>query len=130
MDFAVCHSAFALCRPMPAKRNPSPKDASSSATIGFEAKLWLAADTAQEEQLTPAQDEWLEWARTISQDLSPFDCGYPDPARDGACDPDSIPFGGPYPAKRDFPRPPTMPKIPPPVVQSGYGNSGHYHPYR
>ncbi len=29
---------------MPAKRNATPKDASSSATIGFEAKLWLAAD--------------------------------------------------------------------------------------
>jgi type I restriction enzyme M protein len=28
---------------MPAKRNATPKDA-SSATIGFEAKLWLAAD--------------------------------------------------------------------------------------
>ena len=28
---------------MPAKRNTQPKDA-SSATIGFEAKLWLAAD--------------------------------------------------------------------------------------
>jgi type I restriction enzyme M protein len=30
--------------PMPAKRKDSAKDSSSSATIGFEAKLWLAAD--------------------------------------------------------------------------------------
>ena len=29
---------------MPAKRNASPKESSSAAAIGFEAKLWLAAD--------------------------------------------------------------------------------------
>ena len=29
---------------MPVKRKDSAKDSSSSATIGFEAKLWLAAD--------------------------------------------------------------------------------------
>lgn len=73
-------------------------------------------------ELTPDQSEWLTWARTISHDLSPFALGYPDPSQDGAFNPDEVPFGGPYPEIRDFPRPPTMPKIPPPVVeQRGYG---------
>ena len=52
--------------------------------------------------------------------MSPLETGYPDPAKDGAFDAAAVPFGGPYPAKRDFPRPPTMPKIPPPVQPSGY----------
>jgi len=75
-------------------------------------------------ELTAEQVEWLAWARKISDDLSPFALGYPEPSKDGAFDPDEVPFGGPYPEIRDFPRPPTMPKIPPPVVQqSGYGYS-------
>jgi hypothetical protein len=80
--------------------------------------------------LTEEQTGWLEWARGITREMSPFGSGYPDPSRDGAFDPESVQFGGPYPAKRDFPQPPTMPKIPPPVVQSGYGATSHYWPYR
>jgi hypothetical protein len=54
--------------------------------------------------------------------MSPLETGYPDPAKDGAFDPAAVPFGGPYPVKRDFPRPPTMPKIPPPVQAGGYSH--------
>lgn len=73
-------------------------------------------------ELTTEQQAWLAWAREKAMALSPLETGYPDPANDGPFDPAAVPFGGPYPAKRNFPRPPTMPKIPPPVIQqSGYG---------
>ena len=79
---------------------------------------------SQSGELTPDQSEWLTWARNISNDLSPFALGYPEPSKDGAFNPEEVPFGGPYPEIRDFPWPPTMPKIPPPVVeQRGYGYS-------
>ena len=79
---------------------------------------------SQSGELTAEQVEWLAWARQISHDLSPFALGYPEPSKDGAFNPEEVPFGGPYPEIRDFPWPPTMPKIPPPVVQqSGYGYS-------
>lgn len=68
-------------------------------------------------ELTTDQHRWLAWARETVKAMSPFETGYPDPTRDGAFDAAAVPFGGPYPAKRDFPRPPTMPKISPPVVQ-------------
>jgi hypothetical protein len=75
-------------------------------------------------ELTKAQVDWLNWAHENAKAMSPFEVGYPDPANDGPFDPAGVPFGGPYPAKRDFPRPPTLPKIPPPVVQqSGYGHA-------
>lgn len=70
-------------------------------------------------ELTGEQEAWLKWARENAGAMSPFGAGYPDPAQDGDFDPAAIPVGGPYPAKRDFPRPPSMPKIPPPVVQQG-----------
>jgi hypothetical protein len=73
-------------------------------------------------ELTAEQQAWLTWARENAKAMSPLETGYPDPAKDGPFDPTAIPFGGPYPAKRDFPRPPTMPKIPPPVQQSGYSS--------
>jgi hypothetical protein len=79
---------------------------------------WRAS---QDGVLKSEQETWLQWARETAKALSPFETGYPDPIRDGAFDKVTVPFGGPYPAKRDFPRPPTMPKIPPPVQQSGYG---------
>lgn len=69
-------------------------------------------------ELTAEQQAWLIWARKSADAMSPFESGYPDPSRDGAFDPAAVPVGGPYPAKRDFPRPSTMPKIPP-SVQSG-----------
>lgn len=79
---------------------------------------------SQSGELTAEQVEWLAWAQQISHDLSPFALGYPEPSKDGAFNPEEVPFGGPYPEIRDFPRPPTMPKIPPPVVeQRGYGYS-------
>src|SRR5678816_3906847 len=58
-------------------------------------------------ELTPAQQAWLAWARENAKSMSPFETGYPNPVRDGAFDKDAIPLGGPYPPKRDFPRPPT-----------------------
>ncbi|MEO7298366.1 MAG: hypothetical protein ABI042_07295 [Verrucomicrobiota bacterium] len=75
-------------------------------------------------ELSVEEQAWLTWARENAKAMSPFESNYPDPAKDGAFDPVAVPLGGPYPAKRDFPRPPTMPKIPPPVVQqSGYSSS-------
>jgi hypothetical protein len=73
--------------------------------------------SAQSGELTAEQQAWLAWARESTKAMSPFETGYPAPAKDGVFDPASVPFGGPYPAKRNFPRPPTMPKIPPPVVK-------------
>jgi len=81
---------------------------------------WLAQGALSEEQ-----QRWLAWARQTAEALSPFNTGYPDPVKDGPFDPAAIPAGGPYPAKRGFPRPPTMPKIPPPVHPS---HSGYYQP--
>lgn len=73
-------------------------------------------------EITADQQAWLEWAKGEALALSPFEVGYPDAAEDGAFDKASIPVGGPYPATRDFPHPPTMPKIPTPVQQSGYSH--------
>ncbi|MDB6067406.1 MAG: hypothetical protein JWR26_3614 [Pedosphaera sp.] len=77
----------------------------------------------QAKELTTEQQAWLTWARENAKAMSPFETGYPDPAKDGAIDTAAVPFGGPYPAKRDFPRPPTMPKIPPAVQPTGYPSS-------
>lgn len=54
----------------------------------------------QSATLTEAQTAWLTWAKQIAQTLSPFSTGYPDPTIDGAFDPTTIPFGGPYPPPR------------------------------
>lgn len=78
---------------------------------------------ASPEGLTSEQDEWLAWAREKSQGMCPFASGYPDPAVDGTFDPSAVTFGGPYPATRSFPRPPTMPEIPVQTSQSSYGYS-------
>ncbi len=75
-------------------------------------------------ELTSEQQSWLSWARETSKGLSPFEAGYPDVSKDLPVDATKIPFGGPYPEQREFPQPPTMPEIPPPVVQSGYGGYG------
>lgn len=72
--------------------------------------------------LSPEQTKWLAWAQDTAKALSPFETGYPDPALDGEFDPTAVPFGGPYPETRKFPKPPTMPKIPAPVVvKPSYG---------
>jgi hypothetical protein len=68
---------------------------------------WRAAG-----ELTSEQVAWLEWARRIATAWSPAALGYPEPMKDGAFDPSAVPFGGPYPATRNLPRPPTMPEIP------------------
>jgi hypothetical protein len=79
---------------------------------------WRAAQS----DLSAEQQAWLVWAREVAKGISPFECGYPDPSKDGAFDPAVVPFGGPYPQKRKFPQPPTMPEIPAPVVvHQGYG---------
>jgi hypothetical protein len=81
-------------------------------------------------ELTNEQQAWLAWARENAEAMSPFNNTYPDPATDGAFDPATVSFGGTYPAKRDFPRPPTMPKIPAPVVQqSSYSHAPPKEPY-
>jgi hypothetical protein len=82
---------------------------------------WLLA---QEGKLTDEQKDWMTWARAEAGALSPFETGYPDPLADGGFDPASVAFGGPYPATREFPHPPTMPQIPAPeVIKSGYDSS-------
>ena len=60
--------------------------------------------------LTPEQEAWLRWARETIETWNPWKSGYPDPSRDGAFDRNHVPFGGPYPETREFPRPPTMPE--------------------
>ncbi|HWD92274.1 MAG TPA: hypothetical protein VG938_07990 [Verrucomicrobiae bacterium] len=75
---------------------------------------------SQEGNLTPEQVAWLEWAQENAKGMSPFESGYPDAVKDGPFDSVAVPFGGPYPEKRDFPRPPTMPKIPAPVIQQSH----------
>lgn len=95
--------------------------------VGFIAECDRRWRNAQAGALTTEQEKWITWAREEASNLSPFEAGYPDPALDGAFDPESVPFGGPYPARR-FPHPPTMPEIPAPVVvQQGYGQPS-YHP--
>lgn len=84
-------------------------------------RRWRAAQTGS---LTEPQQTWLAWAREVTKGTSPFENGYPEPARDGAFDAASIAFGGTYPEQRKFPQPPSMPVIPPPViVQQGYGQA-------
>lgn len=78
----------------------------------------------QDGGLIPEQEAWLAWAREAAQEMSPFEAGYPDPAHDGAFESAEIPVGGPYPEHRELPEPPTMPKVPPPVVSSGYPDYG------
>ena len=80
----------------------------------------------QNSSLTSEQQAWLTWARENAKAMSPLETGYPDAAKDGPFNPTAIPFGGPYPAKRDFPRPPTMPKPPPPIIQ--HSGSSEYVP--
>ncbi len=80
----------------------------------------------QDNQVTPAQEEWLEWARKTAKALSPFESGYPEPANDGAFSLLTVADGGPYPPSREFSRPPTMSEIPAPVVvRQDYGAASH-----
>lgn len=79
-------------------------------------------------ELSGGQQAWLEWARHHADSLSPFESGYPAPATDGDFDAVAIPFGGPYPAVRDFPQPPTMPRIPAPVVVQQSQGAPSYQP--
>ena len=48
-------------------------------------------------ELSPAQLEWIAWARTEAKNLAPWSGNYPDPNSARLCDPKTIPFGGPYP---------------------------------
>lgn len=92
----------------------------------FIAECELRWRDAQAGSLTCEQQAWLTWAQETAGALSPFEAGYPEPSLDGAFDPSSIPFGGPYPETRKFPQPPTMPDIPAPViVQQSYGALSH-----
>ena len=49
---------------MPAKRKAATRDSSSTATIGFEAKLWLTADTAMRDSAMPPREATL---RSLSE---------------------------------------------------------------
>ncbi|MEO8206480.1 MAG: hypothetical protein ABI615_09890 [Chthoniobacterales bacterium] len=73
--------------------------------------------------LTPAQEQWLVWARSNVTALSPLQIDYPDPTLDGAFDPSAVPFGGPYPETRKIPRPPSMPSPPPPPSEAHHQDS-------
>jgi hypothetical protein len=55
---------------------------------------------SQSQPLTPDQLEWLTWAKQTAGTASTFPADFPDPKIDGAFDPNSIPFGGPYPKSR------------------------------
>jgi hypothetical protein len=57
---------------------------------------------SQSKPLTPAQLDWLAWAKQTAGTASTFPADFPDPAIDGGFDPTSIPFGGPYPKSRDL----------------------------
>lgn len=48
-------------------------------------------------ELSPAQQEWLTWARAEAKKLAPWSEDYPDPKSAQLCDPKNIPIGGPYP---------------------------------
>jgi hypothetical protein len=86
-------------------------------------RRWTASSGAQ---LTPDQQAWLTWAHEVAKSASPFESGYPEATRDGTFDSTTVPFGGPYPQMRKFPRPPTMPDMPAPVVvQQSYGAPGY-----
>ena len=65
---------------------------------------WLA----EKDQLSDAQQEWLEWARQFIKTLPTAEFSYPDPSTDGAFAPESVKQGGPYPTTRNIPRPPGM----------------------
>jgi hypothetical protein len=87
-------------------------------------KRWSTAEGLSAEQRT-----WLEWARTTAKAWSPWDMGYPDPLRDGAFDPAQVPFGGPYPPLRNFPRPPAMPEVPKPEETHAFGTRKDPYPF-
>jgi hypothetical protein len=50
---------------MPAKRNASPKESSSTANPGFKAEFWLAADKLRN-QVDAADDPWQESVATAT----------------------------------------------------------------
>ena len=79
--------------------------------------------------LTAEQSAWLEWARTTAEAWSPWIGGYPDPTWDGSFDPAAVPFEGPYPVTRKFPRPPNMPEVPQPEHQNSYGMRKESYPF-
>ncbi len=56
----------------------------------------------QQGELTPEQQAWLVWAKSETENLSPFETGYPQPDLDGPFDPVAVEFGGPYPFIREF----------------------------
>jgi hypothetical protein len=56
-------------------------------------------------ELNSEQAAWLAWAREIANSISPFTACYPEPAKHGAFDASTIPFGGPYPSAKNFPQP-------------------------
>jgi hypothetical protein len=87
-------------------------------------KRWSTAEELNAEQRT-----WLDWARTTAKAWSPWDTGYPAPGRDGAFDPTQVPFGGPYPPLRNFPRPPTMPEVPKSEDSPAFGARKEPYPF-
>lgn len=97
--------------------------------VAFIAECEKRWSESQMGEMTEEQQEWLGWARATAKGLSPFESGYPEPSVDGAFDPKIVPFGGPYPATREFPEPPTMPTIPAPViVPQTYGEPNYQAP--
>ena len=81
-------------------------------------------------QLSPAQTDWLQWARNEVGKMVPSAKGYPDPVTDGRFDASGIPVGGPYPKNRklDDERSPE-PAPPPPQIKTVYVESPQQFPY-
>jgi hypothetical protein len=75
------------------------------------------------------QQNWLRWARTEADAWSPWATGYPDPAIDGVFDIEKFPYPEPPPAIREFPRPPSLPKIPAQETTSWMGPSKVLQPF-
>lgn len=71
-------------------------------------------------KLTPEQESWSRWALETARNMPPPESDFPNPTLDGDIDESAIPVGGPYPAHRRAPRPPSFPEIPPPQNNSGY----------
>jgi hypothetical protein len=60
-------------------------------------KRWRGETTGA---LTPAQEQWLSWARDEAEKLAPWSDKYPDAESARICDPKTIAIGGPYPEMR------------------------------
>ena len=64
---------------------------------------------SEQDELSDEKLDWLKWARALVESSPTASFSYPDPLTDGSFDPESVEQGGPYPATRSIPRPPSIP---------------------